>query len=210
MYRELDIEDMMRMGIPRRYWNVTVNSITDKSRGGIESPLSVTKKYLKNIVGMRNAGGGLIVWGRNGTGKTSMCVVIAKEFRRRGYPVLYVEASKLKSIWASRDMFDEDQSWKDRISTVDVLVLDDFGKGIIDSTGFGSTIFDEMIRTRNAQRLVTLITSNLSPRERGWVNELEIKESTQQTISECFIPVVVDCENRREKNNDALYEALNA
>lgn len=210
MYRELDIDDMVRMGIPKRYWNVTIGGISSLSNAGVDSPLSITQKYIKNISGMYERGGGLILWGTNGTGKTSMAVVIAKEYRRRGHPVLYVEASKLKGIWASRDMFDEDESWKDRISNVDVLVLDDFGKGIMDSTGFGATIFDELVRTRNANKRVTMITTNLSPRGRKWVNELEIKESTQQTIQECFIPVIFVGDNRRETINKSLYEALNA
>ncbi len=208
MYRELDVDDMNRMRIPRRYWEVSVDGIQACSDPDGMGPEDIINNYLNNLKKMRKLGGGLVLWGPNGSGKTSIAVVIMKEFRRHGYPGLFIEASKIKDFWVSGDMFDEDERWRDRITDVDVLTIDDLGKGIADSTGFGATVLDEIVRTRNSKKLVTMITSNVSPKNRNWVEELELKVSTQETLIESFYAICVESENKRRKSYNKIKQTL--
>jgi len=94
----------------------------------------------------------------------------------------------------------------DRAMSVDVLVVDDFGKGTQDRTGFRMRIFDELIRHRNAEKLVTIITTNMSPR--GELPEILLL-STLHSFKECVIPVQVVGDDQRDAVCSSLLEKLN-
>lgn len=204
--RELNRNDLERMQIPDRYWRVSFNDITDSHRLSIGSTFrGLVEKYMRNMDEVIAEGAGLIFWGPNGTGKSSASVVIAKEFRRRMKTVLFMETADLKRTVIERDHFDENETFWDRAKGVDVLILDDFGKGIMDSTGFGSSLFDELVRSRNSHKRVTIITANLPIMD--WRVELDVKESTLQALKECTVPIEVTGPNRRENSIKKL-EAL--
>lgn len=206
-YRKLDKDDLVRMKIPERHWSADLDRIADDDGVmGSESTKEVIEKYMRNMDAMRHRGCGLVLWGKNGNGKTSAAVVVAKEFRRCGHTVLFLEAASMKRVVIGNEYFDEDESWWSRICEVDMLVIDDFGKGVMDGKGFGPSLFDEIVRTRNAHKKITFITSNLNPAE--WVFELELKTSTIETLKECMIPVHADGRNQRNDTRDGLVELL--
>lgn len=204
--RELSSEDLERMRVPRRYWNSTFDMLTEE--GGELSLKNMIGQYMKNMSDMKREGAGFILYGKNGVGKSAGSVVLAKEFRRRGSTVLFVEASDLKRLVIEREHFDEDETYWDRACKVDVLIIDDFGKGTLDSKGFGATLFDELIRARNARRRVTIITANLPPKD--WKKELELKKSTMEALRECVMPILVTGINHRKDSRNKLKKMLAA
>jgi len=205
--RELNRDDLERMRVPSRYWSARFDEISDVVIRKIgESTRDVVGKYINRMAQARSEGAGLVFWGDNGCGKTSAAVVIAKEYRRRGYTVLFMEAADLKRMVIEKEHFDEEETYWDRARSVDVLVLDDFGKGIMDSTGFGASIFDELIRARNSRQMVTIITSNLPTKE--WLGELELKKSTMESLRECTYPLHVVGENKRDGSQTKLRELI--
>lgn len=203
--RELKEHDLERMCIPRRYWKATFDQVSDYDNGN-GSAKDLIKKYIENMSDMRKEGGGLILFGDNSVGKTCISVVLAKEFRRRYNTVLFVEAADLKRLVASKEYFDDDETYWERAKDVDMLVIDDFGKGIMDDTGFGATIFDELIRSRNARQKITIITSNIEPQE--WKDELDLKGSTMRTLKECAVPFHVKDIDHREVSGEKLKKKL--
>jgi len=202
-WRRLTDSDLTRMRVPRRYWEVRHDAIPDGASVGISARQAATN-YMTQIDEMRRTGMGLLLWGTNGTGKTCMAIVIAKEFRRRGYPVLYIEAADIKRLVIEREMFDEDQTFWDRALNVDVLVLDDLGKGTQDSTGLGARLFDELIRHRNANKLVTIITTNMN--QRDLLEELKV--STMSSLKEHVFPIHVSGIDRRDSVADGIAKSL--
>jgi DNA replication protein DnaC len=204
--RDLGANDLERMRIPKRYWKASFYNLTDIYVDGQDSLKSMVEKYILNMAKMLKEGGGFIFYGDNGTGKSCASVVLAKEFRRRGNTVLFIEAADLKRLVASKEYFDDNETYWERSKDVDVLVIDDFGKGIMDNTGFGATIFDELIRSRNANKKVTIITSNISPKR--WQEELDLKKSTIHALGECTIPVPVIGDNKRDGSVDRLKSIL--
>jgi DNA replication protein DnaC len=184
---------MERMCIPSRYWSAKFDEISDTGNPGMRTSVGA---YIFKMEKMVEEGVGFIFFGKNSVGKTCASVVLAKELRRRGNTVLFMEASDLKRQVIEKEHFDEDETYWERAKSVDVLVLDDFGKGIMDSTGFGATLFDELIRARNARKLVTIITSNLAPSE--WEKELALKTSTMHSLKECTVPVRASGSDRRK------------
>jgi DNA replication protein DnaC len=194
-WRRLTDSDLVRMRVPRRYWTVRFDAISDVSLVGSGiSARQAALNYMTRLDEMRRDGKGMLLWGTNGTGKTCMAIVIAKEFRRRGYPVLFIEAADMKRFVIEREMFDEDQTYWDRAMNVDVLVIDDLGKGTQDSTGLGARLIDELIRHRNASKLVTIITTNMN--QRDLVEELKV--STMSSLKEHVFPIHVSGIDRRD------------
>jgi len=207
--RKLNKEDLIRMRIPKRYWNVDCDGVSDASDDlELKSPRDVLKRYIRKIEEMRGQGLGMLLWGANGTGKTSMAVIIAKAYRRRFNTVLFVEAASLKSLVVSKEHFDEDETYWDRAMSVDVLVLDDLGKGTLDRTGFGERLIDELIRKRNANQLVTIITTNAVPKGNGDALSDILKPSTMHALKEHVMAIHVYGEDKRDEIKRQLMQKI--
>ena len=196
--KPLTESDMGRMRVPKRYWECSFEEVSDN---GELSPKHIAKRYLSKLREMMTRGIGILLWGPNGRGKTGVAVVVCKEARRRGYTVLFSECGDLKRCVIERIAFDEDQSMLDRARSVDLLVLDDLGKGVQDRTGFGARLLDELIRHRNANQLATIITTNMDLEQLAE----ELKASTMHSLKECIIPAEIEgCDRRDEKKQHLL------
>lgn len=196
--RSLTGSDMRRMRIPKRYWSVTFDDISNAKVEGT-SAKDITRDYVlaanENIAN----GVGLLLWGPNGTGKTSMAVVIAKEMRRRFHAVLFVQASALRGSVISNEMFDESETLWQRACNVAVLVVDDLGKGTQDKTGFGERMIDDLIRARNSSQLITIITTNMAVKGDKNALSTALKASTIHSLKEHVVPVRVAGRDKRVK-----------
>ncbi len=204
--RDLRGDDLVRMRIPKRHWTVKFDSIPDVETDGGVSSRQVVKRYIENLSEMYSGGRGLLLFGKNGTGKTSMAVLIGKEYRRRGYTVLFMEAADLKRLVIDKEHFDEDETVWERAMSVDVLIIDDFGKGIADRTGFGARLWDELIRGRNSRKLVTFITTNAHPDD--MCEELDLLVSTMASLQEHTVPVEVEGPDQRAESGSWAAEVL--
>lgn len=203
--RKLVEQDLLRINLPRRYWKVNVDGVSDHvDQFEKRSSRDILVNYIKNIDVMFSRGLGLLLWGANGCGKTSMAAIIAKEYRRRYKTVLFIEAAKLKALVSNKTHFDEDQTYWERAHAVDVLVLDDLGKGVKDSKEFGERLIDELIRTRNGNMSVTIVTTNAVLRGEGETLSGILKPSTMHSLKEHVIPVHVRGEDRRNAIADAI------
>ncbi len=186
--RKLTESDLVRMRIPKRHWHARPDHVSDDTvQGASMSVREAMRRYVDKIDEVVKLGQGLLLWGANGTGKSSIAVILGKEFRRRGYPVLYMEAADMKRVVVDREMFDDEQLFWDRALNVSVLILDDLGKGCVDGTGFGMRLLDELIRHRNAHKLVTIITTNWRTKELA----SEVMASTAASLKEHVHPVEV-------------------
>lgn len=207
--RKLIKSDLVRMRLPKRYWNVDCSGVSDLvDEEAPVSPRELVKRYIHQIEDMRARGYGMLLWGPNGTGKTAIAAIIAKEYRRRFNTVLFIEAASLKSIVASKDQFDEDESYWDRAKSVDVLILDDLCKGIQDSAGFGEQVIDELIRTRNANQLVTIITTNAIPKGENETLSQFLKTSTLHSLKEHVMAIYVRGEDKRDEISREVCQGL--
>jgi DNA replication protein DnaC len=195
--RELTQDDLVRARVPMRYWTVNLAGVQEQVRG-------IADKYLKEIAQMHERGVGLLLWGANGIGKTSLAVVLGKEYRRRGHSLMFLESAELKGAIIHNEAFDEEHTLWDRAKSVDVLLIDDLGKGVQDSTGFGARVLDELIRHRNANKRVTFITTNMTLK----ALEDELKASTMHSLKECIYPVRLLGEDLREKAKQEIGSLL--
>lgn len=157
--RDLTTDDMERMNAPRRYWRVTADGIQDGQHKVI------LERYMGQLPDMMSGGYGLLLWGKNGTGKTGAAVVLAKEARRHGFSVLFVRSSDFRDHVFGREMFDHKTSWADRARKVQLLILDDLGKEGGDKGGHSERVIEDLIRARVAETRVTVLTTNFPPKD---------------------------------------------
>lgn len=203
--RKLTNHDLQTMRLPQRFWQASFDHIvSDESREG--SPKRLIGGYLSNIRKMREMGAGIVMWGPNGTGKTSMGSLILKEARRHMFTALFLEAASIKTMVVSKEMHDSEAGvtlWA-RAKQVDFLLLDDLGKGAHDSQGFGERLIDELIRARYANMRPTLITTNVDKTRLGEI----IKPSTLHTIKGSCAQVKVDEHDYRAHEGRAIRDIL--
>lgn len=92
----------------------------------------------------------------------------------------------------------------DRVMTARYLVIDDLGKEYRSDSGFAETNFGVLLRHRSRMKLVTNITSNLTPKEFGEV----YGKSTAQLVKECMYPVHFDGPDMRDAEADKLRQFI--
>lgn len=196
---------MNLMMIPHRYWNCTIEGISSKE--GKEA----AELYVKKIDSMIDRGVGLLLWGSNGRGKTGMGVALLKYLR--AYPrirsALFLHSAEIAQFKINNTMFDEETTMWERIKKVDVLLIDDFGKGLVDSTGYAVRLVDELLRNRNSDGKITFITTNytltdLVDAAKGGL----LMPSTGHTLKECMVPVYIEGPDRREEIGREIADLL--
>lgn len=187
--RKLTNHDLQAMRLPQRFWVSSFEHIKGDMTSP-DSPKRMIAGYLSNLTKMREVGAGLVLWGPNGTGKTSIGSVILKAARREGRTAMFLESAALKTIVVSKEMYDAESGitvWA-RAQRVDFLLLDDLGKGSHDSQGFGERLLDELIRSRYANQRPTIITTNVNKSRLGEV----IKPSTLHTLKGSCAQLKID------------------
>lgn len=150
---ELKHSDLVRMGIPERYWNARLDLI----------PVSVRPKFNKLLHKERlhkcmTEGFGLILSGNSCVGKSSAAVVLLKVARMWGYPGYFITPSTLRRAVFSDRAFDEDFTVLERCRSVDLLVLDDFRVADLEAKGFGVAEFVNLLKHRIDARLSTILS----------------------------------------------------
>lgn len=188
---------MELMRIPRRFWETSVDRIPESVR---EKVLN----YVRDLDGNLDRGEGLLLCGKNGVGKTSACVFIAMEARRRGAPVLFITAESLRQSVLEKTVFADGMMMMDRARTVDVLLIDDLGKEHSGDTGFTERLFENLFRERSAARRTTLVTTNMS------VKQLpeRYKPSMLEVMKETVYPLQVKGESQRDGVPDSIRDRL--
>jgi len=165
-----------RMRIPRRFWDASFNQISEEIRPKVE-------KYLRQLDDHLDEGEGLLLWGDNGVGKTSIAVLIALEVRRRGASVFFITAEGLRQAVLEKELYDDEQLVIERARSVDFLVLDDLGKEHPGETGFSERLLENLFRERSAMRRATVITTNLP---------MGSTDGNERTLMNAYIPSMVE------------------
>lgn len=154
---ELDDKMIKRLGIGK-YHSANINAFKGDLLEHINTYVSNARWCIKNGVG-------LYIHGANGKGKTYLASAILKEYAKRGYSCVMVNAANLQKIEIDNSYeFDSRESWKERIRSVHLLVVDDVGKEYRGQSGFVETSISNLLMERSQQKnCATIITSNVSP-----------------------------------------------
>lgn len=131
--------------------------------------LSEAKQTIMNFVATYNKENpeSLIITGDYGVGKSHLCVAATKELMKKGYSAMFIQMNKLftkiKSTWSKNSELTEDKLMS-ILSSVDVLIIDDFGAEFTEKDKEGvtwkQTKTNEIVDSRVGKS--TLFTTNFS------------------------------------------------
>jgi len=198
--RKLTIGDVRRANLPERYWGASLNAIPDRL---LYKPK--VEKYLGSILEMLDQGIGLYLWStENGSGKTSIAALIAKEALRYGKTVFFEESSRLKGSLINKEQFEEGTSIEERMMMVDVLILDDIGKEYRTSSGYAENVIETLVRARVQKVKTTIMTGNVHPKDMKKI----YSEDFAALLKESVVPVNVTGHDFREARAKALSKLL--
>lgn len=210
--RKLTSGDLVRMRLPERYWNASFDAISEGKHK------VVTQRFLAKIPELMAKGMGLLLWGDNSTGKTSVASVIAKQARRLGFTVLVLRTSELVRGDLRREWYsaDKTKSVYDRAKEVDMLVLDDLGKEHHAASGYevgyATDLLEDLIRDRVARCKSLVVTTNIDPSTIGKKSDADdlqlYKKSMREVMKGSVFPVKVEGKNFRKEEAKALEELL--
>lgn len=187
--RKLTEQHLERMNIGKRYWRASLNDFPASHKAAV-----IGGKYVRNFAQHFTDGRGLFFYGANGTGKTHAMCAILKEVQRLGYSTYCVEGNRLRQIYIEREAFDADMQVHERVSTVDVLLIDDIGKEYSGrDSGWAELCLENTLRHRSRNLMPTLMNANLTP------NALKerYKVSAFSLVKEAMYPVPFDGDDHR-------------
>ena len=148
------------MQVPGRYASATLDSYNSKRSG--YTALPTMKAWVDKFVpGEMNRG--VIMFGDVGVGKTHLAIAAARELIfRHGVSARFVEFSHLLAdLKVSFDRRGGTAELLDPLTQVDILVIDELGKGR--NTEFEGTVLDEIVSRRYNAGAAILGTTNYDP-----------------------------------------------
>lgn len=173
--QERRTKNMLRFAsIPETFKDMRLNSFrsdvykTEKSRRDIEIVVKVVKEYLKDIEINLEHGMGLYIYSHTkGSGKTRLATSIANELlhnHKKGvkFATSMQIINEIKRTW-NKDSEYTESKLLDALSTVKVLVIDDFGTEQVKE--WINDRYYSIINERYINKKATIFTSNYRLRE---------------------------------------------
>lgn len=163
--RPLTEDDLRLMRVPERFWGSSIDQVSD----GKHKTVALT--YIRRLTEAISRGGGLLLWGDNGVGKTALAVVIQKQARRMGFTGLFIRSADLLRADMNKQWFDSThtQTVYERARSVDLLVLDDMGKEHHAPSGYAAgyapDMLEDLVRDRSSRLRSMIVTTNMTPTE---------------------------------------------
>ena len=155
--------------------------------------------YLNDLDTNVEENNGICFIGSNGVGKSFLSCIILKEVYRHRYSCRRVTFSQYISAYteswgATKDEKDvSNQDLLDKYKGVEFLVLEEIGKEI--DSKISKPILEDLLRYREEHGLVTLICTNMTPRD--------IKDSYGASICSLIngnmTVIVIDSEDMRQE-----------
>lgn len=154
-----------------KYGQAAIEDIDARAGRGIDRR-DVMSLALGNWV---TAGHSVLITGPTGAGKSWLACALAQYACRRGYSAIYQRVPRLQEELRIRHGSGAFGKWLIQLAKTDVLVLDDWGMGAIDSSTRSDLL--EIIDDRAASK-ATIITSQLPVEHwHAWIGDATIADA---------------------------------
>ena len=176
-----------------KYGQAAIEDIDTRSGRGVDRR-EVMSLALGDWV---SAGHSVLITGPTGAGKSWLACALAQYACRRGHSALYQRVPRLQEELRIRHGSGTFGKWLIQLAKTDVLVLDDWGMGAIDSTTRSDLL--EIVDDRAANR-ATIITSQLPVEHwHAWIGDA--------TIADAILDRVMQRNHRFTLTGDSLRAA---
>lgn len=175
-----------------------------KSKDMIVEAAKAIKYWLQNFNNMKKRGIGLYIYsGTKGSGKTRLAVSLANEIIYKYKAEVKFATSlqilnAIKSTWAVKG--DSENQLLNDFSTIDILILDDFG--IEQAKEWINDRFYEIINGRYIRKKITIFTSNMR------LDDLDYDDRITNRIKERVFQIPFPEESVRDTLSNQLREEL--
>lgn len=161
---------LVMMGVSRKFCSKSLEDYDTFGKKSLKDVKDFVGQYLTDLVHNIEEGRGICFIGSNGVGKSFLSCIILKEAYRHRYSCRRVTFSSYISAytesWNTRDKNEKDILESDlyeKYKGVEFLVLEEIGKEI--DSKIAKPILEDLLRYREEQGLVTLICTNMTPKD---------------------------------------------
>jgi DNA replication protein DnaC len=155
---------LKNLRVPQRYENEDFTTYK-ATNAGQKAALKACRNYADNFNELSKAGGGLLLVGGLGTGKTHLAISIGKTLVKNKIPAMYVNLAKvikaIRASWNDRDIDESELYWK--LTKPKLLIIDEVG--VQAGTENERNIIFEIINARYEYQHPTILISNLPENE---------------------------------------------
>lgn len=170
--------------IPSQFYDATFENFDTTGNASLKSALETARFSFKNY--QNGKWQGLLFMGGVGVGKTRLVSTMLRDYTLKfGIPSLFREFSSLLSeIKSGYDMGLSEMSVLDTINNIEILVIDELGKGR--KSDWEINILDTIISNRYNMRKTTIFTTNYTESKATSLSETVVRKDGKggQTESE--------------------------
>lgn len=134
-----------------------------------DAAMDAALDYAANSKYHVSAGNNLMFFSpRSGTGKTFLAAMLTKKLLLEGTDAFFATFPDILDLYSVSWRLDEERAvFNDRVRSVPVLVIDDLGREHPGRSGVAEAMLDAILRSRIADCLPTVVTTNLSAERRA-------------------------------------------
>lgn len=182
------------VGIPMRFAGYTFKTVEELGiPTSLKPALKASKAYADKLKEHVDRGEGIIFRGGVGTMKTTFAVAIMREAMKQGLSVYFVSLVNLMDDFFSLDE-EERAKLQQKLSTVQLLVLDDLGQEHGKEDSWIKTKIRAIVNERYNAKKATIYTTNLL---RGDITKAGYMASMLDRISHCCY--IVNCQGESQR-----------
>lgn len=195
----LNRQSLIMMGVPKRFCESTIDDFNTFGKKSLKDVKDFVDDYISSLDMNMRDNRGICFIGSNGVGKSFLSCIILREVYRHRYSCRRVTFSAYINAYtegwgANRDDKEVLESvLYEKYKAVEFLVLEEIGKEI--DSKIAKPILEDLLRYREEHGLVTLICTNMTPKD--------IKESYGASICSLIngnmTVIVIDSEDMRQE-----------
>lgn len=162
--------NLLRRGVPKQLLDVTLGQLDDFNDPNRTRVIGYVKKYVKNIPENFKNNQGILLYGSNGVGKSFIATIIVKYayiFRYTSKRCTFMEyINEYTRMWGCKNPLEKEELeelFYRNYKAVEFLCLEEIGKEL--DTKLAPTVLEDLLRYREERGLVTIICTNLNPKD---------------------------------------------